>query len=152
MATSYNTIHNLFLKKVSDYDLPQLEELTQERVVMGYLDSAIARTWRILTQIDFTKRDEPMQFSGDLDAGFEDDFDMDSLDILTEWMVFFWLEPYQNNLDLLRVALSTKDFSITSPANLLDKITNRFELCRKHAISIMNQYSFRISDIERLRP
>lgn len=143
MATKRADIHKAFLRKISDYELPQLSEALESEFLNGYLESAIARSWRSLKHIDFSKSDE---------LKFEDDFDLDAIDILSEWMVMFWLEPFINNSDNLKLNLNTKDFNTISPANLLEKMSNRYELCRKHAISLMNKYSFMISELERLTP
>ena len=82
---------------------------------------------------------------------FECDLKIEEIDILTEWMVYEWLTPYLNNIENLRNQLNTKDFSFFSPANLLSTIQNVHTASRKRAKSMMNEYSYVNSDLEKLK-
>ena len=158
MATKYIDVYDAFLNKISDYDLPLMDSDLSDKMLHRYLKNAIARSKRILKHIDFTKtttivsEDSHVCQECDTNKGFIDDFTDEDIDVLIEWMVVFWLEPYVNNTDHMRMALNTKDFSSASSANMLAKISDRYELSRKHALSLMNKHSFILSDIERLKP
>ena len=66
-------------------------------------------------------------------------------------MTVFWLGPFVNNIENLRNHLSTKDFSVFSPANLLEKIGDRYDIYYKRARSITNEYSYIIADMKGLK-
>ena len=116
--TAYTTIYNSFLDKINDYDLADMTAELAQTSMRGWLNQAVVRFLESCKK-DLTQTEE---------GGFTEDLDLMEIDILTEGMVEAWLKPIRNNLDLLRNALSTKDFTTFSPANLLDKVndTNLF--------------------------
>lgn len=81
---------------------------------------------------------------------FREDLPYEVIDILTEWMVAYWLKPYVNNLENLRNNLNTKDFTSFSPANLLEKVGDRYTAARRYARSLSNEYSIVINDLTTL--
>lgn len=145
MATSYNDIFTKFKDKITDPDLLILSNELQEEMMAALMSKAITRCKRVCRKTaNLTDRDkESMEFAEELPS--------EIVDIITEWMTVFWLEPYLNNIENLRNALSTKDFTVFSPANLLDKISSRYELARKHARSLTNDYSYTIADMRKLK-
>lgn len=144
MATQYEYIFDEFKDKITDPDLLLLSQTLQDDILLVLMSKAITKCKRICKESGLdTRDDEIFEFSADLPD--------EVVDIVTEWMTVFWLEPYLNNIENLRNALSTKDFSIFSPANLLEKITDRYELARKYARRVMNEYSYVIADMTRLK-
>lgn len=142
--TSYETVFAEFKDKITDPDLIAFAEELQTEMLTAYMKKAIGKCKRIVKTIDLTNRnDELMQF----DAEMSDEV----LDIITEWMTVFWLEPFVNNIENLRNSLSTKDFSVFSPANLLEKIGDRYDKSYKRARSITNEYSYFIADMKELK-
>ena len=144
MGTKYTYIFEEFKDKITDSDLLLLTRDLQIEMLVAYMSKAISRCKRICSTVDLANRsDEVLEFHIQVPE--------EVVDIITEWMIVFWLKPYLNNLENLRNALSTKDFSVFSPANLLEKVSNRYELARQHARSLMNEYSYIIADMTRLK-
>lgn len=113
--TNYETVFVEFKDKITDPDLITFAEDLQVEMLKSYMNKAIGKCKRIVKTVDLSKRnDENMEF----DVEIPDEV----MDIITEWMTVFWLQPYVNNIENLRNNLSTKDFSVFSPANLLEKI------------------------------
>jgi hypothetical protein len=138
-------VFNEFKDKIIDPDLLMFSEQLQHEILVSYMNKAIARCSRVVSGVvDLNKRDDSI-------AEFESELPYEVIDIITEWMTVFWLQPYVNNIENLRNNLSTKDFSVFSPANLLDKIGTRYDIARKQAKSMTNEYSFIISDMKELR-
>lgn len=137
MATSYTEIYSSFLDKVNDYDLADMEESIAQDAMRGWLNQAAIRFLESC-QKDLTQTD------GD---SFTEDLDIMEIDILTEGMVEAWLKPYRNNLDLLRNALSTNDFTTFSPANLLDKVNDTYNNAHANFLSRIKEYSFIRNDV-----
>ena len=145
MNTSYETVFNEFKDKITDPDLITFAESLQTEMLVAYMNKAISRCGRVTNMVvDLSLRDdELMEFSVEIPY--------EVMDIITEWMTVFWLQPYVNNLENLRNNLSTKDFSVFSPANLLEKVGNRYDTARKQARSLINEYSYIIADMKELK-
>ena len=145
MNTSYETVFNEFKDKITDPDLITFAKSLQTEMLVAYMNKAISRCGRVTNKVvDLSLRDdELMEFSVEIPY--------EVMDIITEWMTVFWLQPYVNNLENLRNNLSTKDFSVFSPANLLEKVGNRYDTARKQARSLTNEYSYIIADMKELK-
>ena len=145
MVTTYDYIFTEFKDKITDPDLLLLSENLQEEMLTAIMNKSISRCKRICKPIiDLTVRnDKKNEFMMEIPD--------EIVDIITEWMTVFWLEPYLNNIENPRNALSTKDFSVFSPANLLEKVSDRYERARKHARSLTNDYSYTIADLRKLK-
>ena len=135
--TSYTTIYNSFLDKVNDYDLADMTAELAQTSMRGWLNQAVVRFLESCKK-DLTQTEE---------GGFSEDLDLMEIDILTEGMVEAWLKPIRNNLDLLRNALSTKDFTTFSPANLLDKVNDTYSMAHANFLSRIKEYSFIRNDV-----
>lgn len=135
--TAYTTLYNSFLDKVNDYDLADMTETMAQTSMRGWLNQAVVRFLESCKK-DLTQTEE---------GGFSEDLDLMEIDILTEGMVEAWLKPIRNNLDLLRNALSTKDFTTFSPANLLDKVNDTYAMAHANFLSRIKEYSFIRNDV-----
>lgn len=135
--TAYTTIYNSFLDKVNDYDLADMTAELAQTSMCGWLNQAVVRFLESCKK-DLTQTEE---------GGFTEDLDLMEIDILTEGMVEAWLKPIRNNLDLLRNALSTKDFTTFSPANLLDKVNDTYSMAHANFLSRIKEYSFIRNDV-----
>ena len=143
--TKYETVFAEFKDKITDPDLILFSEDLQTESLISYMNKAISRCKReVKRTVDLTIRDdEIMEFGSEVPD--------EVIDIITEWMTVFWLEQYVNNSENLQNSLSTKDFSFFSPANLLEKIGNRYDIARKYSKGKTNEYSFIISDMKELK-
>lgn len=135
--TAYTTIYNSFLDKVNDYDLADMTAELAQTSMRGWLNQAVVRFLESCKK-DLTQTEE---------GGFTEDLDLMEIDILTEGMIEAWLKPIRNNLDLLRNALSTKDFTTFSPANLLDKVNDTYSMAHANFLSRIKEYSFIRNDV-----
>ena len=150
MATTYSYIYEEFLDNITDPDLLLLVETDLEETKRAYLESAVRKCARyVLPKFDLSKRTIVTIDEEEYDA-FEDDLDDKTIDLLTSWMTVAWLRPYLHNADLLRLHMNTKDFSTTSPANLVEKIGARYDEERHRARSSSNEYTYIINDVSSL--
>lgn len=154
MATTYSEIYEEFLDRITDPDLLLLSELSQEETKRVYLEFAVQKIQDYVTTADLTKRTtvEIENEFGNLEEvdAFEDDLDNNVRVMLADYMTLAWLRPYMNNADLLRLHMNTKDFNTTSPANLLEKIGERYDEARSRARSLRNEYTFLTNDVSAL--
>lgn len=145
MSTTYKEVFESFKDNIIDPDLLQFAEELQDDMLLAIMKKASAKCQRVVKKtIDLSQRD-------DINMSFIATIPEEVLDILNEWMITVWLKPYVNNIENLRNGLSTKDFTLFSPANLLDKIGDRYDKSRKYAKSITNEYSYIIADMKGLR-
>lgn len=143
--TTYETVFNEFKDKITDPDLITFAEDLQTEMLTAYMNKAISKCNRIVKGVvDLSMRDN-------YNATFNMEVPFEVIDIITEWMTVFWLQPYVNNIENLRNNLSTKDFSFFSSANLLEKIGDRYDTSYKRARSITNEYSYIIADMKGLK-
>lgn len=141
--TKYKTIFDSFKDKITDYDLPLYSEEMQTEMLCSLLNKACSKFKRICKSNLNKKDDKSLEFT--------DNLSLEEIDILTEWMVFYWITPHLNNTENLRNQLSTKNFSFFSPANLLSSLQKVQNESRKRARSITNEYSYIHSDLENLK-
>lgn len=138
MATPYSEIIQAFLGKITDTDLPQFDDLTKDTIVIGYMRSACAKFAKVC-KVDLRDKDEELQ-------KFNQDLNDEIIDILTENMLVEWLKPKVLFSDNLSNLLSTKDFSLYSPANLLKELRETYSYFQKNAKGLINNYSFAHSE------
>ena len=140
-GTKYDEIYSVFFSKISDYDLAQLEEQDIEKMLLGYLNSAI-------TRFDVCKKD--LLNKDDVEKCFYNTLSYEEIEILACHMVCCWIEPKLNDLDLLRNTLNTTDFTFFSPANLLKNVSDRYSNAMHEARKLTNEYSFKNVDFTEL--
>ena len=142
--TTYKTVFAEFKDKITDPDLITFADDLQTEMLIAYMKKAISKCSRVVKSVDLHNRDDKS-----MEFGVERPYEI--IDIITEWMTVYWLQPFVNNIENLRNHLSTKDFSVFSPANLLEKIGNRYDVSYNRARSIMNEYSYIIADMKELK-
>jgi hypothetical protein len=142
--TKYETVFAEFKDKITDPDLLTFAQDLQTEMLIAYMNKAIGKCKRVVTTVDLSKRNNETMES-------ETEIPDEVVDMITEWMTVFWLQPFVNNIENLRNNLSTKDFSVFSPANLLEKIGARYDIARKHARSLTNEYCYIIADMKELK-
>lgn len=142
MATPYSDVFNVFLGKITDYDLPKFNDIDREDILEGYMVSACVKFNKVCLVDLYDRNNDSKQFNNDLDD--------EIIDIITENMLVEWLKPKLLSTENLENALSTKDFSLFSPANLLGNIRETMKEIRKEAKVLINNYSFNHASPERL--
>jgi signal recognition particle GTPase len=142
MATPYVNIYNSFLDKVSD---PYLADMTDDELstqLLKFLNNSIPK---------FKKCKRNLYDRDDILEEFEATLTDEDIEILANLMVIEWLRPQINNLELLKQALSSKDFNITSQANHLKEL----QVLRKDAQSeiskLLVDYSYNNNSLDDLR-
>lgn len=141
MATPYSDVINVFLSKITDYDLPKFTDTQKVEIVTGYLLSA-CRKFYTKCVVDLTDRDNTLlQFNQTL----EDEI----IDILVELMIVEWLTPKMLSSENLKSNLAPSDYKILNTVSLTS-IRETYELCKKNAKSLINNYSFSHADFNEL--
>lgn len=147
MSLSYDIFTGSFLSKVAEYDFVNLEPEFRTEVVDGYMKRAVA-SFRKNCRYDLTSTadDEAREFNVDVASD-----DLDELaDIISEGMVVQWLKPYVYKQENLENAISTRDFSVYSPANLLERIGDAYAKAQKDFTQAIREYSYNHGDLTSL--
>lgn len=142
MATPFSSLFEAFLNKITDYDFVSLPTENVESIMTNYLKSSIVRFRKC--QKDINDFDEDLQ-------QFNIDLSLDEIEILTNWMKYYWIDQQINRVELYRQSLSSKDFAMYSQANHLDKMN----MIRKELYLEINQmitdYSYDFGELDELR-
>lgn len=142
MATSFESIYARCRGRIKDYDKEGYTDELFEQAERDLLTLAIDDFSDICVQ-DLNDYNEKLK-------EFNIDLSRKEQNILSLGMIVHWIEPYIYNSDALRNAMSTKDFTFFSPANLLEKMTDLYKLSQENLRAEMNAYSFRMNDVSEL--
>lgn len=113
MATSFQIIFKRFLNKITDTDFVALPTENIDSILTEFLESSIAR---------FQKCKKDINNFDSISQTFTDDLSSVEIEILADWMKYQWIEQQINREELLKQSLSSKDYSMYSQANHLDKM------------------------------
>lgn len=137
MATPYSEIYDLYFGMTSDYDFLNLSIQDQNTILEGWLLNAIGKFNNCKT--DLSDRDsESKQFNQDL-------FDDEKL-LLAQYMLTNWLSPKLYTVENLKNYLSSKDFNLYSPANMLKEIRTTYKEACREANKSKIQYGYKNFD------
>lgn len=142
MATPYSDIYNVYLTKITDYDIPKFTDSENEEILKRHMVSACTKFNKVCLVDLYDRDDELCEFTNDLDD--------EIIDIITENMLINWLQPKLLDSEKLQNCLSTKDFSFFSPANLLKETRETFSVIKTNARKLINNYSFSHGNPEEL--
>lgn len=135
MATLYSEIYERAIHKFSDYDILNLIEADRDTLLHTYLLSAESDFIHICLEDLSDKNEELMQYNAALSN--------ESKEILALGIAYYWIDAKAMDSRLLKNVLSTKDFTIHSPANLINAINSMRENTYKLYNNAMIRYSYR---------
>ena len=139
MGTPFENIQARCRGRIRDYDKESYTDEMFAQVEQDLLESAIDDFADICGQ-DLADYDiELQQFNVELTRKEQN--------ILALSMIVHWLEPYVYNSDALKNAMSTKDFSVFSPAKLLEQMRGLLQQSERKLKAEMNLYSFKSNDV-----
>ena len=148
MATPFSTIYDRALFKFKGYELFKInQDVTEPKdvyeVLYVHLQSAQA-DFESLCKSDLSDIDlETQQYNVDLSNK--------EIEILALGIRYHYFSYLSANDELFRNSLSTKDYSLYSPANLLKEITATKEQYYREYNHKMIDYTYRFNDIATLK-
>lgn len=144
MNIPYDLFGAAFLAKITEYEFFKFEEEEITKVVDDYLKRAVTAFKKNCKYDFFTTADDVNRLF-DVDVTSED---VDELvEIISEGMVVQWLKPYVYRQENLENALSTRDYSVFSPAELLMRVGNAYAKAQKDYIQMIREYSYNHNDL-----
>ena len=139
MGTKYEEIFERYRARVRNYEFLDFDAITRLEYQKDLLTLAIGDFEEICKQ-DLTDREDDI-------LAFNITLTNREKGILALGMVLHFVEPFVYNTDALQNALNTKDFSLYSPANLLEKMTDLMTTTEHRLRGEINLYSFRNGEI-----
>lgn len=133
MATSYDTIFDLFLSNITDYELAELIDAELETQLLKYLKGAIVEFRYCI--VDLTDRN-------DVTLTFNIELSETEQSILAKFMLVKWINPNVLRLENIRQSLGNKDFQAYSGANFIDKLVMLKETLQTEAEEDMEFYYY----------
>ncbi len=141
MTIPYDDIIIEFLRKITEFDFLNMDELDSSDIIDSYIVKAVSNsTFKKSVGYDFMSGadEESRSFEVDIDEGSVHEI----IDIITESMVVYWLKPFVYQQDLLRNVINTRDFSVYSPAELLMRVGNAYSKAQKDYTQMIREYSY----------
>lgn len=144
---AFDTFYNAFLSKITEYDFIAMPEKDALATFEGYMKRAISM-FSHTCHHDLISTIDEENSCFNIDIAPKDLIEI--VNIVSEGMVVEWIKPYLYNQELLENALSTKDFSLYSPASLLQRVGDAYNRANKGYTQLMRNYSFNHGDLTEL--
>ena len=141
MATKFTTIYDKALLKMREYAFLDMEDEQVYEVLSAFLQSAETDFARICLASLEDKDEKSESYTANLSN--------EEIEILALGIVCHWSTAYVADADKWRNALGTKDFSVFSPANLLNVTTSTRDNFFLEYNDKMNRYSYLYGDLIR---
>lgn len=136
--TPYQKVFDAFLLKIEDLDLSRLDPVSQQSLLVGWLDAAIGFIEEDSLKLvhDFTDRNDEL-------AQFNEDLDNREIQVLALYMVVAWYEPKVNSLEHTTMMYGSKDEKWDNKKDHYKAVSDIQEKYRKRARKYIRNYSTR---------
>lgn len=144
MNIPYDVINTAFLSKITEFELLSLAEESRDELIDGFRKRAVS-VFRKNCKVDLASAADDVLRCYDVDVS-EEDID-ELVDIISEGMVVQWIKPYVYQQELLQNVMSTRDYSLYSPAELLLRVGNAYAKAQKDYTQMIREYSYNHGDL-----
>ena len=110
--TSYETVYDVFLSRMTDFNLGDLDDYTLSEMLKKWLHSAVIR---VRTSSDLSMRDDENEF-------FESDLSYQDIELLAMGMTVAWLDQYINSTEYTNLFVGGKEEKFYSPSSQLSEL------------------------------
>lgn len=146
MGVSYDVFAAAFLDKVEEYKFIQLDIDDRIQTVDRYMKRACAQFNKVC-KYDLVNGDDGAR---ELLADIPDEDIDEIVDIVSEGMLVQWMKPYVYKQENYENIINTTDYSGFSPAELLNRITAAYNVCKKDFKNMIKNYSYDHGDLSDL--
>lgn len=141
LGTKYEEIYDIFIGKITDYELLNRDEEDILRLANGYLNSAI---------VNFPECEE-LEFRDDSTKRFKCTLSPLVKETLALLMIEEWVSPRVYNILNMKQFLGDSEYTYYSQANHLEKLQNLKDFSNNEAERRIVQYGNQTVDLEGLR-
>ena len=138
MNVSYDVFTNDFLQKIKEYEFIKLTDADRTAIVDGYMKRACAQFNKVCKYDLSMYNDDERVINIDIP---EDEID-EITDIVSEGMLVQWMKPYMYKQENYENMINTTDYSGYSPAELLNRITAAYKMCKRDFTNMIKEYSY----------
>lgn len=147
MSVPYDVFTGAFLSKITEYEFLKMTDYERNTQIDAFMKMAISAFKKICKyDLTTTADDNIREFEVEIEP---EDLD-EIVDIVSDGMIVQWMKPYTYKQENLENALSTRDFSTYSPAELLHRIGSAYAAARKEFTNKMREYSYDHGDLTQL--
>lgn len=146
MSTPYDVFEGAFLSKITEYDFLHLDSFDRNGTIDAYMKYAIAQFNKIC-KYDLAVYDDSTR---ELLVDIPDSDLIEIVNIVSTGMVVHWLQPYMFNAENLENILNTADYSMYSPAELLLRVREVYQMAQKDFKNMVKNYSYDHGDLSNL--
>jgi hypothetical protein len=143
MATPYQDVFSVFVRKITDYSFTGLTQSEFEDIIIGLLDSSCTK-FEEYCKVDLTQRDNTTKT-------FAVDLSNKDKEILGTMMIREWLSPLVYTTEIASQVFSERDFKIYSQANHLSTLMDLVSKIEDDINSLITKYTWNIKGLEDLR-
>jgi hypothetical protein len=130
--TNLSEVYDMFLSKISDYNIANLLETELNEELLMYFKSARTEFHKCKNSLDLDESETIIV--GDL-TPYE-------IKIIVKLMIVEYMTPIMLSSEIVKQSLSDKDFKIHSQANHLRELTLLYRLLQKEAEKMITKYSY----------
>ena len=146
MSTPYDVFEGAFLSKITEYYFIHLEGYERNSLIDGFMKRACAQFNRVC-KYDLVTGDDAVR---ELSVTIPDAELAEIVDIVSTGMVVQWLQPYMYKSENLENILNTADYSMYSPAELLYRVREVYQMAQRDFKSMIKSYSYDHGDLTNL--
>ena len=100
MATPYEKIYGRFSQKITDFNLPEVDDYSLEKMLLGWLNSSI---------VNVRKREHNLSLRNDDAQEFYEDLSDLEIELLALGMKLAWIDQYLNSTELVLQFIGGKE-------------------------------------------
>jgi len=130
--TKLSDIYDVFLSKISDYNLVALGQEEVDEELLGYFKSARAKFYKCKKDTTLTE-DE---------TAIVDELNPYEIEVFVKLMLVEYMTPIMLSSEVVKQGLSDKDFKIYSQANQLRELNLLYRLLKREANKMITEYSY----------
>ena len=146
MATPYDIFEGAFLSKITEYDFLQIDPYDRNGSIDSYMKRSAAQFNKVCKYDLLTSDDAVRELAVDIpDADL-----VEIVDIVATGMVVQWLQPYMFKSENLENILNTADYSMYSPAELLLRVREVYQMAQRDFKKMIKDYSYDHGDLSNL--
>lgn len=146
MATPYDIFEGAFLSKITEYDFLQIDPYDRNGSIDSYMKRSAAQFNKVCKYDLLTFDDAVRELAVDIpDADL-----VEIVDIVATGMVVQWLQPYMFKSENLENILNTVDYSMYSPAELLLRVREVYQMAQRDFKNMIKDYSYDHGDLSNL--
>lgn len=146
MATPYDIFEGAFLSKITEYDFLQIDPYDRNGSIDSYMKRAAAQFNKVCKYDLLTSDDAVRELAVDI----PDSDLVEIVDIVATGMVVQWLQPYMFKSENLENILNTADYSMYSPAELLLRVREVYQMAQRDFKNMIKDYSYDHGDLSNL--